>query len=78
MIIKIIINKEKAKDFIFDKGKLRTPMYFESLSEDAKEVFKALLESGNLYTYQISEDVPTFSRVIQELLENGYIYVLEL
>lgn len=75
--MKIVLSREKTKDFIFDsEGKLRTPMYFESLSDDAKDVFKSILESGNLYTYEISEGVPTFSKAVKELSENGYLDVL--
>lgn len=80
--MKIVINDYVAKGFVFDdEGRLRSPMYFEKLSDNAKKLYKIMIESGD-EEFEF-EDIEKISHgrvneivsAIAELSENDYVTV---
>lgn len=81
--MKIVINDYVLKGFVFDdEGRLRSPMYFEKLSDNAKKLYRIMIESGDEeFSF---EDVEKISQgrvneivsAVAELSENDYVTVL--
>lgn len=79
--MKIFVNQKKVNDFLEDRdGNIRTPMYFEKLSYNAKNVFKIILEYGGT---ELDDEVidglmkRSFGDAIVELCENDYLNVFK-
>lgn len=77
--MKIFLNEKKSNDFIKDRnGRIRTPMYFESLSDNAKSVYKVILSYGRPEFEIESIDgimKEVFNDAIMELCENDYLNI---
>lgn len=79
--MKIFVNEKKSNDFIEGSdGRIRTPMYFEKLSDNAKNVFKLILEYGGT---ELDDEIinelmkNSFGDAIVELCENDYLNVFK-
>lgn len=82
--MRIVINSRISRDFIIDSdGRLRTPMYFEKLSDNAKGIYKIMLETGEKeYTFENISEIALkrmgdLANGIAELSDNNYVEIFE-